>query len=36
MLLYQSLAHNIHEKILKTSYKNDEFETSAQTWNIMF
>ena len=36
MLLYQSLAYNIHEKILKTSNKNDEFETSAQTWNIMF
>ena len=33
MMLYQSLACNIHEKIQKKSCKNIKFKLSAQTWN---
>ena len=36
MLLYEILAFTIYEKILKKSYKNNEFKLSAPTWNEVF
>ena len=37
VLLYQVLAFTIHLKIIKKrSYKNNEFKTSAPTWNEEF
>ena len=36
MLLYQTLAFNIHGKITKMLYKNNKFTISALTWNEEF
>ena len=33
MLLYQTLAFTIHEKILKESLINNKFKILALTWN---
>ena len=35
-MLYQILVFTIHRKILKKSYKNNKFKTSAPTWNEEF
>ena len=35
-MLYQILAFTIHEKNIKTSYKNNKFKTSTPTWNEEF
>ena len=36
MLLYQTLAYNVHGKNIKKSYKNKKFKISAPTWNEEF
>ena len=36
MLLYQILAHSIHGKKMKKSYKNNKFKISAPTWHKRF
>ena len=35
-MLYQILAFTIHEKNIKTPYKNNKFKTSTPTWNEEF
>ena len=36
ILLYQTLAFEIHGKIYKKSYKNDKLKISSLTWNEEF